>query len=447
MPPEDPAALPAQPESVEAGRAVPEVMTITKELITEDEATTLEKELNKDRYKILFRNAKLDDASKPIIAKWAKWQMYRMTREANRRKLHELRNELMQDIFYAGQAKGLTPKDVLAFRYVMCDEIAKRAAELLDNNFYVRLNATIILAQLNLTEDDFATRDILEEQAYVKGAIPLLDVLNAPTGGGLKEQLEAVKVQAAIGLGRINLLGPPGDLNINVQNQNLRNVAAKALIDQLQSPGTHDWYQKRLIDALGCIDLVNDVSTGKPIIVQALGEVLADRERHFSVRARAARALGRCPLPPGINLQKLLYQILLLEQEMALAYQKSPNEYYWLDSFQDVYFAFHPVADSESQMYGSKRLPGLNQKNLGTLVQEAYQQVLPIASHVINQPGWIPPKEDEEWAQNAPISDQLIADLGKWLTDHQPADHKLAPNLPELAPGSQVPAAGATTGG
>jgi hypothetical protein len=206
----------------------------------------------------------------------------------------------------------------------------------------------------------------------------------------------------------------------------------------------------RLCEALSSVDLVNDVTTGRPIIVQQLGEVLADREREFRVRARAARSLGRCVLPPGINLQKLTFQILLLEYEMAQEYQKKPNEYYWQDCFLDVYFAFHPITDTENQLYGSKRLPGLNQKNLGNAVKDAYQQTLPITSHVVNQPGFIPPRDGQPWAKNAPITPQLISDLGKWLQDHQPSSHKLMPNLPDLDPQSPLPTAStgsATSGG
>ncbi len=232
-------------------------------------------------------------------------------------------------------------------------------------------------------------------------------------------------------------------MNINVQGQNLRNVVAKALIAQLQVPSAHPWYQMRLCEALASIDLVNDVTTGRPIIVQQLGEVLADRERDFRVRARAARSLGRCVLPGGLNTAKLVFQIVLLEYEMAQAYQKEPNAFYWLDCFSDVYFAFHPMTDSESQLYGNKRPPGLNQKNLGNAVREAYQQTLPIAGHVVNQKGFIPPKEGEAWVKNEKIPAQLISDLGKWLQDHQPSNHKLAPNLPDLDPQSPLPTASA----
>ncbi len=61
------------------------------------------------------------------------------------------------------------------FRNYLCDQVTQRAAELLDNNFHVRLNAVIILAQLNLTDED--ARKQLPEQAYVKAAIPLLTVI------------------------------------------------------------------------------------------------------------------------------------------------------------------------------------------------------------------------------------------------------------------------------
>jgi hypothetical protein len=110
-----------------------------------------------------------------------------------------------------------------------------------------------------------------------------------------------------------------------------------------------------------------------------------------------------------------------------------------------VYFAFHPMNDTEGPLYGNKRPPGLNQKNLGNLVREAYQQILPMAIHVVNQKRWTPPKEGEKLPNNTPIPPQMIADLGKWLLDHPPASHKLAPSLPDLDPQAPLPTATAAT--
>jgi hypothetical protein len=62
--------------------------------------------------------------------------------------------------------------------------------------------------------------------------------------------------------------------------------------------------------------------------------------------------------------------------------------------------------------------------------------MLPVASAVANQPGWVVPKEGEERAKNNKIPPAMISSLGKWLQDHQPASHKLTPNLPELDPTS-----------
>lgn len=414
-------------------RAVPPVMQHDKELMTDAESQALETEVVRvDKFTIVFRNADLSAKGKAVADKWARWRMYQLSLKSMRNRLHEVRADITRELTYAGGSRNVNRKQVEEFRNYLCDQVTQRATELLDNNFHARLNTVIILAQLNLTDED-ANRQI-PEQAYVKAAIPLLSVINAPTGGGIDEQLEAVKIQAAIGLGRINLLGSVGDLNINVQNQNLRNLIAKSLIAQLQNPSAHPWYQMRLCEALASIDLINDVSTGRPIIVQQLGEVLADRERPFRVRARAARSLGRCVLPPGLNVQKLVFQILLLEYEMAQEYQKKPNDYYWMDCFTDVYYAFHPMTDDENRLYGNKRLPGLNQKNLGVVVQDAYQALLPIASHVVNQKGFLPPKEGEAQAKNEPIPAQLISNLATWLKDHQPTSHKLTPNLPDLDP-------------
>lgn len=444
MPQAEPMGLPAD---YKPPRAIPPVMDHNKELTTDAQDQSMRTELERqDKYKTaVFGSADASAKGKAIVDKWAKWRMNQLTLKSNHKRLHQVRDEIVYDISLAGNSSRVNRKQAEEFRNYLCDQVTQRATELLDNNFHVRLNAVIILAQLNLTDE---SKDI-PEQAYGKAAIPLITVINTPTGGGVDEQLEAVKIQAAIGLGRINLLAPPADLAISVQGQNLRNLIANTLIAQLQDPKTNSWYQMRLCESLASIDLINDVTSGLPIIVKQLSEVLADREREFCVRARAARSLGRCVLPPGVNTEKLVFQIVLLEHEMALAYQKRPNEYYWMDCFLDVYFAFRPVTDTENQLYGSKRLPGLSQKNLGNLVREGYQQILPITNHVINQKGFFPPKEGEPWAKNAPIPAQLISDLGKWLQDHQPASHKLTPNLPDLDPQSPLPtaSAGTTTGG
>ncbi len=362
-------------------------MKFSEELITEAESNQLERELRADKPNTVFRNAQLTDANKKIIEKWAKQRLYQMTLKKERRSLHELRAQFSREFSYAGIARDVPAKDVKAFRYYLCQEVTKRATELLKNNFYVRLNAAIILANLNLTDED--AKKQIEEHAYAKAALPLVEVLKTKTGGGIDEQLQAVKIQAAIGLGRIGMLSPLTDLDVAT-----RNSMADALIAQLQDPNAHEWYQKRLLDALGELDFQNDVNSGKPIILEALSEVLVDKERDLCVRARAARALGRCHLPPGINAEKLVFQILLLENEMALQYQKDPDAYYWLDCFSDLYFAFHPVSEQEMKLFGSKRPPGLNAKGLGNAVRDAYTELLPIASHVVTQDGWIPPKKE-----------------------------------------------------
>lgn len=446
------------PSDFDPPRAIPPVMTHNEELLSEKESKDLYDQLRRmGNYKLIFRNARLNDNSKEIIQTWAKWRLYQMTLKSNRKRLHEIRADLMNEINYAGQSSNVPRDDVEEFRYFLCDEVTKRATELLKNNFYVRLNAALVLAHLNLTDE----RNDIPEQAYAKAAIPLMDVLKAETGGGLDEQLEAVKIQAAIGLKRINLLGPPSDLNTNINGENFRNLMADTLIAELQDPNAHSWYQKRLIDALAAIDLVNDINSGRPIILQQLGEVLADDQRPFRVRARAARGLGRCELPASLNTQKLVFQILLLEHEMALAYQKDPNAYYWLDSFVDVYYAFHPVNTEEIELFGNRRQPGLIRKQppLGSIVNDAFDVIKPITKNIIEQPGWRIPRVDEnqqtsededpvivaERPDNQPLPDRMIADLAQWLQDNQPANHKLAPNLPELAPMKPVPGGDADT--
>lgn len=440
------AAAPKLPEGYEAPRTVPPVMTFDKELTNDVDDDRLYKELrSKDKYTILFSNANLDANAKQIIEKWAKWRLYQMTLKSNRQRLHEVRAELTRDVGYAGRSSGLKRQQVEEFRRYLCEEVVARATELLKNNFHVRLNATIVLANLNLTDEH--RKNNVPEQAYAKAAIPLLDILKTKTGGGLDEQLEAVKVQAAIGLKRIALIGD--NLNYNVAGENLESHIAKTLIAQLQDPNANPWYQKRLLEALAALKISNDVTTGKPIIIQTLGEVLADPKRDFDVRAHAAREFGRATLPPSFNNEKLVFQILLLEHEMALAYQKSPDDFRWLNRFGDLYFAFHAYNRNEIELFekAKKSPPGLNRGEIeiGKLpspIKEGYLQMLPIVKNVVQQPGWSVPKEFNLGRQpNEKIPADLITNLATWLSENQPASHKLDPSLPDLAPGAPVPGA------
>ncbi|MCA9071785.1 MAG: hypothetical protein KDA84_22815, partial [Planctomycetaceae bacterium] len=347
---------------------------------------------------------------------------------------------------YAGRSSGLKRQQVEEFRRYLCDEVIARSAELLKNNFHVRLNVAIVLANLNLT--DYHRKNGIPEQAYAKAAVPLLDILKTKTGGGLDEQLEAVKVEAALGLTRIALKGD--NLNFNVATENLENHIAKTLITQLQDTNAHPWYQKRLLEALAALDISNDVKTGKPIIIEALGEVLADPKRDFSVRARAAREFGRANLTASFNYEKFVFQVLLLEHEMALAYQKAPDDFHWMESFGDLYFAFHPYTEDEIVLYEKAKgfPPGLNnaKRNPPSTVKDAYQQMLPIVKHVVTQKGWEIPKDFNLGRQpNEKIPAKLITDLAAWLGEHQPASHKLDPSLPDLAPNAPVPGAKKTT--
>jgi hypothetical protein len=295
-------------------------------------------------------------------------------------------------------------------------EVVDRTRELLDGNFFVRLQAVVILSRLNLVEGNPTKR--IEEEAYIPAAEPLLAVVNDET------QHDALKIVAVRGLGRI---ASTADLDAAVKLQ-----MAQAFIDELGDPALNDWYQFRLVEALGTIEnLVND-QNGQPFIVKALSEALVDRERHWLVRCEAAKSLGRTTLDRNINVGLLTFEMVRLARDMTEAQQKNPGEFYWMECFWRLYLAFKPEDKDEKQ-----RIVGLlDRAEAGTIggqdksdVVEAYKQIIPVAKIILNNAQPAP----------TPIPAANLNTLDQWLKNNQPANLRVAPGLqPIVSPNVQL---------
>lgn len=286
--------------------------------------------------------------------------------------LSDLRASVTREIEGAGRLQN-NPTTLVNFRREVCKIVTEKCEVLLQNQLQVRLNAAIILAQLNLLEGD---KD-KPSHAYAGAAKPLIAVLKAKTGGNLDEQTPAIKLWAAKGLGNIALTARPQDLLVTLKME-----MARAIIAELQDPETHWWYQKELLLALASIDQVTDAQSGKPILVEALGKVLVDKNRDLRVRAAAARALGRAALPPNLNADVLAYHIMQLSHEIALEFQKNPNAGHWPACIYDLYYAFRPVTDRERF---HSRPPGLYDRLPSANIRDAYKPVLAMAKHIVQE--------------------------------------------------------------
>ena len=170
QPAETPLSAPRNTPPLPKGFALPKErhpsFLITKELITEEEDERFRRN-DFRKYRDAVKSKTLNEATRKLIEDGAKWQVHRMTLKKHRRQLHKHRADI--DTFVKLNAKSSI------VRRTLLAELAKRATELLDNNFYVRVNAVMLLSQL-ITEPEDKQRGI-PAQPYTPAAAPLLQVL------------------------------------------------------------------------------------------------------------------------------------------------------------------------------------------------------------------------------------------------------------------------------
>lgn len=399
-------AAPAVPDDFVPPRPVPDIMTLTEELMTEEEENEGRKGLL--NYQKALRNGVLDAQARELIDQGVKYRLYRMTRKEHRQMLPIMRHELLsQDMNFASKGAG-APIDA---REYFLDRVTKLSEDLLDNNFHVRLNAVMILGNLTLQEAD--RRNNVAEKAYTPALEVLLKVFDD------ESQLEAIKIPAVQGLERICLAGDPS------RDQQLR--VAQALVKELSDPSTNAWYQMRLAQALGNVGIINDRQP-RPFVAQALAQVVVDQDRDWLVRAQAAKALGRAPLNDGpINVGLICFTIVDLAHQGAQAYNQTVSQAanseaaaaYWKDFFVTLYLAFQPK-DADERQAGR----GLILRNK-TVSTGAYETLLPLVRHVIHQ-------DKEPFTQ-----DQMNA-VSDWLAKNPPTDARIAPSEQPIIVPKQV---------
>lgn len=368
-------------------------MTLEKPLITKEEMDAIAKETgNLGKYRTVLRKGILNEEARTLIPLGIKYRIYGMTLKENRNQLDKFRDDLvLRDLSQTGQGAGalLTDADdIREFREFVLKEVVARASDLLDNNFYVRMHAVNLLAELDLTEADTRKRTPLV--AYTPAMVPLLKVVKDP------DQPEAVKISAVRGLTRI--------LELGTTNIAQRIEIAQALTTELLNADYHYWYQMRVANALAYVNTLEGADR-KPRVAHALATALADPKRHWMVRAEAARSLGRVPLDAQINIDLIAHQIVQLGREMAAAYNENKNALYWKSAFWKLYLAFQPNGD-----YDKKTKAGLLTKVQSQSVRDAYAQVLPFAKTALSG-GTIAPdsiQAAEEWLQKNKPNNTLI---------------------------------------
>lgn len=404
------AAPPADPNQLPPGykppAEPPDLMTLDKPLLTKKEEEDFKK--IRSKYSTAMRNGSMAPADKALIQQGIKYRLYVMTLPEERRQLHERRMDLVAtDLQQAG--KILKADDVKEFRRYVMDSVVKLVDPLLQNNFYVRLQAATLLGELDLLVNDVQKNH--KHETYAPACEPLIKVLDDP------QQPTAVKIAAARSLVRLVRYG-----DVPVE---LRHKITASVLPELAKTDTHYWYQMRLAEVLSTLDIAVDLQNRKPVIVQGLLAVVGDPQRDFRVRAEAARALGRVPLDAQVDISQVMRTLMKLAQEMATAAQQDPQLALWKKCFFDLYLAYKPADENDRE--ASRKGPAglLNNAQAATAAQGTYRLIVPIVNAVLN---------------NKPVAVPDVQALQAWLQKNAPnaplpaANNGQAPKAPAGAP-------------
>ena len=359
-----------------------------------DELAKLKSEDGK--FQPVLNKAQSDDAGKTVIRNGIRYRLAQMCQSENLKtenlhKLYELRVKLRSYLNNAGSAaKELKPDELKKFRLFVMQEFTKQAAALLDNNLYVREQIVILMGELELVQEN--TQKAVLVEAFTPALDPLVKAILDP------QQSESVKLLAVNALTRILKIGTP--------NVNERTRIAEAMIAELAKPGTHWWYQMRLVGALGAVALDQ---LKQPIVVTALKDIVGDPKRAWSVRAEAAKSLGRVPLPPASDPPSVVRAVADLALQLAKAAQQKPKDPQWKSAFWKVYLAFMPLDAKDTDAAKAGKAGLLNNATVSAAARVPYGLIVPMVSSIL---------------KDQPLTAAQLSALEEWL---KPA----APKVPQ----------------
>ena len=431
------------PADLNQPRTIPPEMEITKELYSDGEEKEFRQKHENKGFADALKAEKLTDENKKMLDLAAKYWIRRMTLEKYRAEeamkakpalgekpplpkdrkenLADLRKRLL-DLIRNGNSGRLS----VEVREFFQKAIIAECNGLLDNHYLVRLNAVILVGQLSLNNGNPQKNPPEEPAAYAPGYAFLLGIVKD------EKQHISIRIAAVRGLTRICKLGLPDP------NDKRRPEIALALASQLSKSDTHYWYQMALAECLATAGLVADpANKNNPVILQALADTIADPKRHWYARCEAARAVGRLNIEPTHAVGPIVAEIVSLGYQMGQAYNANPKREAWSNHFVNLYLAFKPES-AKTLAPGGKRIAGLlaalpNSKE----VKESYEQIVPLASHVLNAGG-------------KQFTAATLDAVREWLKTRLPAKN-LPPNAqqPEAVtqPGSAKPPGAAAANG
>lgn len=423
------------PAGLIQNRQVLPEMEIDNELFTDGQETEFNKK-SRTAFEKALGSAALTDEEKKLIDAGAKYWVHRFTMKKYREE------EAPKKVEKTGPDKVANPKERLpdlrkrfldliklsGKTQVAREYFLKQVTDLcgkddiLGNHFVVRQNIILLLGQLPQSNPTVPKNT--EQPPYDPAYAVLLKVIKDD------KQHDALKVDALIGLLRICRLGLPlPDAN----NDRKRAEIAMALVPELAKKSTHWWYQCRLAECLGMAAVTFDpANKTNPIVLQTLAEAVADDTRHFQARVEAAKAIGRLPLDSQLNIAPVVHQIVKLGYQIVQTHNANPKKEPWGNYFFTpqpqlgfgLYYAFRSE-NGAARVPGGKRKPGLlDALPASKEVKDAYEQVLQMTLHFIDNPGkQADTKNFLEWLRTrAPQNTRITAGSPELGTKPKPAN-------------------------
>lgn len=375
----------------EAAKEIAVAQVSTEELVTSDEVDSLRK-LAPNYYKAISKTS-LSQSEVQTIKDFARIQVLQMSLESKKRELPDIRKKIKRDFTRAKQPGT----DLLL------SEITAQCQKLLKHSMPVRLNAVMLLSELNQSQGNIGKKE--SAVPYEGKADTLLAILKDPG------QSQAVKVIAVRGLDRLCK-----DASLKVD---LRKKIALSLIGEIKKANIEPWYKLVCVETLGAVDDLYDTQR-KPYIIQALCEVLIDNKQPWLVRAEAAHSLGRTKMDSSINVALINYEVARFAYDLSLQFNRNTKLYYWKKSFFQVYTTYRKVTQRDTAFLDRVTKAPLTKHK--TNVEAAYKVILPVVNEVVGQPS----------PQTIKISKTALENLKDFIDKNPPANLSVAPGLKPL---------------
>ena len=274
----------------------------------------------------------------------------------------------------------------------------KHCEELLDGNYYVRLQAIRIMSSMG-------AKPRIGDPVPYTGSKEIL-LREARTSEFLDVRLYAMA--GLVRLIRAGLLQKPDEMEIAV-----------VLADELRKPGLSNGAYHILAEWLHSVRNTFEIRGNQsPVAIVALVESMNDGSRSWVARARAARALGSTgDVKANIRWPLLAWKVAEFAHDAAVEFQtqggRDVTDPVDRAAMLDIFLAFTPP--NRAALEAGE---GLLNRSDDSIVRGAYERIRPLTAGALGDG----------------IDDDDIKALADWLKANQPADrsyHSQAPPLPE----------------